>query len=92
LTKATGRHDRFHYAGSPGADSADVEARSGPKLALEPQQRADCDENNLRCVRASESYSDVILRLARDAKRWRSPLAAFWPRPHGAPRPRQSNG
>jgi hypothetical protein len=37
LTKATGRHDRFHYAGSPGAGSADVEARSGPKLALEPQ-------------------------------------------------------
>ena len=33
-----GRHDRFHYAGSPGAGSVDVEARSGPKLALEPQQ------------------------------------------------------
>ena len=40
LTKATGHHDRFYYAGSPGAGSADVEARSGPKLALEPQQRA----------------------------------------------------
>jgi hypothetical protein len=24
LTKATGRHDRFHYAGSPGAGSADA--------------------------------------------------------------------
>jgi hypothetical protein len=69
LTKATGRHDRFYYAGSPGAGSADVEARSGPKLALEPQQRADCDENKLRLVRApGESYSDVILRLASDAK------------------------
>ena len=66
LTKATGRHDRFHYAGSPGAGSADVEARSSPKLALEPQQRADCDENELRLVRApGESYSDVIPRLAR---------------------------
>jgi hypothetical protein len=40
--------------------------RSGPKRALEPQQRADCDENKLRLVRApGESYSDVILRLAR---------------------------
>jgi type I restriction enzyme, R subunit len=36
LTKATGRHDRFHYVRSPGAGSADVEARWGPKLALEP--------------------------------------------------------
>jgi len=52
LTKATGHHDRFYYAGSPGAGSADVEARSGPKFALEPQQRADCDENKLRLVRA----------------------------------------
>jgi hypothetical protein len=44
--------------------SADVEARSGPKFALEPQQRADCDENKLRLLRApGESYSDVILRL-----------------------------
>jgi hypothetical protein len=42
------------------------EARSGPKLALKPQQRADCDENKLRLVRArGESYSDVIPRLAR---------------------------
>jgi hypothetical protein len=66
LTKATGRHDRFHYAGSPGAGSADMEARSGPKLALKPQQRADCDENKLRLVRArGESYGDVIPRLAR---------------------------
>ena len=48
LTKATGHHDRFYYAGSPGAGSADVEARSGPKLAPEPQQKADCDENKLR--------------------------------------------
>jgi hypothetical protein len=65
LTKATGHHD----AGSPGAGSAEVEARSGPKFALEPQQRADCDENKLRLVRApGESYSDVILRLASDAK------------------------
>ena len=32
LTKVTGRHDRFHYAGSPSAGSADVEARLGPKL------------------------------------------------------------
>jgi selenoprotein W-related protein len=38
IDQATGRHDRFHYAGSPGAGSVDVEARSGPKLALEPQQ------------------------------------------------------
>ena len=46
-----------------------VEARSGPKFALEPQQRADCDEKKLRLVRApGESYSDVILRLASDAK------------------------
>jgi hypothetical protein len=46
-----------------------VEARSGPKLAPEPQQKADCDENKLRLVRApGESYSDVILRLASDAK------------------------
>ena len=68
LTKTTGRHDQFHYAGSPGAGSADVEARSGRKLALEPQQKADCDENKLRLVRApGESYSDVILRLASDA-------------------------
>ena len=53
----------------PGASSAEVEASSGPKLALEPQQRADCDENKLRLVRApGESYSDVILRLASDAK------------------------
>ena len=42
---------------------------SGPKFALEPQQRADCDENKLRLVHApGESYSDVILRLAGDAK------------------------
>ena len=69
LTKATGHHDRFDYAGSPGPGSADVEARSGPKFVLEPQQRADCDENKLRLVRApGESYSDVILRLASDAK------------------------
>ena len=69
LTKATGRHDRFHYAGSPGAGSGDVEARSGPKLARELQQKADCDENKLRLVRApGESYSDVILRRASDAK------------------------
>ena len=82
LTKATGHHDRFYYAGSPGAGSADVEARSGPKLALEPQQRADCDENKLRLVRApGESYSVGILRLASDAKPKRSPLAAFPPRP-----------
>jgi hypothetical protein len=82
LTKATGHHDRFYYAGSPGAGSADVEARSGPKLALEPQQRADCDENKLRLVRApGESYSVVILRLASDAKPKRSPLAALRPRP-----------
>jgi hypothetical protein len=27
LTKATGHHDRFYYAGSPGAGSADVEGR-----------------------------------------------------------------
>ena len=40
-----------------------------PKLTLEPQQKADCDENKLRFVRApGESYSDVILRLASDAK------------------------
>jgi hypothetical protein len=46
-----------------------VEATSDPKFALEPQQRADCDENKLRLVRApGESYSDVILRLASDAK------------------------
>ena len=39
------------------------------KARLEPQQRADCDENKLRLVRApGESYSDVILRLASDAK------------------------
>ena len=69
LTKATGRHDRFHYAGSPGAGSADMEARSGPKLALEPQQKGGCEENKLRLVSApGESYSDVILRLASDAK------------------------
>jgi hypothetical protein len=69
LTKATGRHDRFHYVGSPGAGSGDVEARSGPKLGLEPQQRANCDENKLRLMRApGESGSDVILRLASDAK------------------------
>ena len=69
LTRATGPHDRFHYAGSPGAGSADVEARPGPKLALEPQQRADCDKNKLRLVRApGQSYSDVILRLTSDAK------------------------
>jgi hypothetical protein len=69
LTKAAGHHDRFHYTGSPGAGCADVEARSGPKLAPEPQQTADCDENKLRLVRApGESYSDVILRLASDAK------------------------
>ena len=69
LTKATRHHDRFHYAGSPGAGSADVEARPGPKLALEPQKRADCDENKLCLVRApGERFSDVILRLASDAK------------------------
>jgi hypothetical protein len=46
-----------------------VEAGSGPKLALEPQQRADVMKNKLRLVRApGESYSDVILRLASDAK------------------------
>jgi hypothetical protein len=66
LTKATGHHDRFYYAGSPGAGSADVEARSGPKFALEPEQRADCDENTLRLVRApGESYSDVITARER---------------------------
>jgi hypothetical protein len=27
LTKATGHHDRFYYAGSPGAGSPDVEAK-----------------------------------------------------------------
>ena len=59
----------FTNAGSPGAGSADVEARSGPKLAPEPQQKADCDENKLCLVLApGESYSDVILRLAGDAK------------------------
>ena len=68
LTKATGRHDRFHYAGSPGAGSADVEARSGPKLAPEPHQKADCDKNKLRLLRGpGKSYSDVILRLAGEA-------------------------
>ena len=46
-----------------------VEARSGPKFALEPQQKADCDKNKPRLVRApGESYSDAILRLASDAK------------------------
>jgi hypothetical protein len=46
-----------------------VEARSGPRFALEPQQREDCDENKLRLVRPpGESHSDVILRLASDAK------------------------
>ena len=69
LTKATGHHDRFYYAGSSGAGSADVEARSGPKFALEPQEKADCDKNKLRLVCApGESYSDAILRLASDAK------------------------
>jgi hypothetical protein len=69
LTKATGRHDRFHYAESPGAGSADVEARAGAKLGPEPQQKADRGENKLRLVRApGESYSDVILWLASDAK------------------------
>jgi hypothetical protein len=36
---------------------------------LEPQQKADCDENKLRLVREpGKSYGDVILRLASDAK------------------------
>jgi hypothetical protein len=51
LTKATGRHDRLHYAGSPDAGSADVEARSSLKLALEPQQRADSNKIKLRLLR-----------------------------------------
>jgi hypothetical protein len=46
-----------------------VEARSRPKLALEPQQKGGCEENKLRLVSApGESYSDVILQLASDAK------------------------
>ena len=50
----------------PGAGSADVEARPGPKLAPEPQQKADCDENKLRLMRApGESYSDVITARER---------------------------
>jgi hypothetical protein len=69
LTKATGRHDRFYYAGSPGAGFRRRGGKVGSNFALEPQQRADCDENKLRLVRApGESYSDVILRLASDAK------------------------
>ena len=60
-------HDRFYYAGSPGAGSADVEARSGPKFALEPQQRADVI-SCASCARAGrEPQSDAILRLASDA-------------------------
>ena len=47
---------------------------------LEPQQRAKCDENKLRLGGApGESCSDVILRLASDAKG--SPLAALRPYP-----------
>ena len=44
-------------------------SKVGSKARPEPQQKADCDENKLRLVRApGESYSDVILRLASDAK------------------------
>ena len=44
-------------------------SKVGSNFALEPQQRADCNEKKLRLVRApGESYSDVILRLASDAK------------------------
>ena len=74
LTKATGRHDRFHYAGSPGAGSARGGSKVWSKARLEPQQRVKCDENKLRLGGApGESCSDVILRLASDAKgsRWR---------------------
>ena len=46
-----------------------VKASSGPKLTLEPQQGADVMKRTAPRERApGESYSDVILRLASDAK------------------------
>jgi hypothetical protein len=53
-----------------------VKASSGPKLTLEPQQGADVMKRTAPRERApGESCSDVILRLASDAKhreaRWR---------------------
>ena len=68
LTKATGHHDLFYYAGSPGAGSADVEAMSGPKLAFEPQQRAGVVKTSCALRAPGECYSDVTTRLASDAK------------------------
>jgi hypothetical protein len=41
----------FTMPGHPGTGSADREAMSGPKLAFESQQKADCDEYKLRLVR-----------------------------------------
>ena len=72
LTKVTRRRDRFHDAGSPAASSTDEEARSCARLALEPQQRADCNENKLRLSGGTGEVTDVtdlILRLAGEAKR-----------------------
>jgi hypothetical protein len=82
LTKATGRHDRLHYAGSPDAGSADVEARSSPKLALEPQQRADCDENKLRLLRGQAGRRGQA--LGKPAGGFRASFASRTP--EGQPR------
>ena len=80
LTKATGRQ-RIDFS------LCRVTRRSvpqtwkqggGPKLALEPQLRADCDENKPRLVRApGESYSNVILRLGERRQALEKLLAAL---------------
>ena len=70
LTKATGHHDRFYYAGSLWHRLPQTRKQGRVQSSpLNRSKRADCDENKLRLVRApGESYSDVILRLASDAK------------------------
>ena len=69
LTKATGHHDRFYYAGSPGAGSADVKARSGPISPLNRSKgRIVMKTSCASCARRARGYSDVILRLASDAR------------------------
>ena len=44
--------NRFYYAGSPRRRFRRRESKVGSNFALEPRQRADCDENKLRLVRA----------------------------------------
>ena len=58
----------FTMLGHPAPVPQTWKRRSGPKFALEPQQRADSNKNKLRLLRGpGKSYSDVILRLAGEA-------------------------